>query len=68
MTLCNDRRGRVPLAVASATWMALACLAASLACACWTRQRGAVLFRVHDVAETVRALRMTEALEAGRSG
>lgn len=43
-------------------------LAGSLACACWTRERGAGLFRVHDVAETVRALRMTEALEARRSG
>ena len=37
-------------------------LPASLACACWAVQKGVSIIRVHDVATTVQALRMTEAL------
>jgi dihydropteroate synthase len=36
----------------------------SLACACWCAMEGVHIVRVHDVSETVRALRMTEALMA----
>jgi len=39
-------------------------LAASLACACLAVERGAQIIRAHDVAETLQALRMTEALLA----
>jgi dihydropteroate synthase len=39
-------------------------LAASLACACLAVADGAAIIRAHDVAETVRALRMTEAVLA----
>lgn len=39
-------------------------LPGSLACACWSVVEGAHIVRVHDVLETVRALRMTEALMA----
>jgi len=38
-------------------------LAASLACAVWTVVEGAHVVRVHDVAETVQAVRMAEALK-----
>ena len=37
-------------------------LGASLACAVWAAGSGAGVFRVHDVAETVQALRMREIL------
>jgi dihydropteroate synthase len=37
-------------------------LGASLACALWAAGSGAGMFRVHDVAETVQALRMREIL------
>jgi dihydropteroate synthase len=37
-------------------------LPGSLACACHARMAGAHIFRVHDVAETRQALRMTEAI------
>jgi dihydropteroate synthase len=37
-------------------------LGASVACALWAAGSGAGVFRVHDVAETVQALRMTEIL------
>lgn len=40
-------------------------LAASLACACWAVTAGAHMIRAHDVAETVQAIRMAEALMAG---
>jgi len=40
-------------------------LPAALACACWAIQAGAQIIRTHDVAATVRALRMTEAILAG---
>ena len=39
-------------------------LAASLACAILAVERGAAIIRAHDVAETVQALRMTEAILA----
>lgn len=39
-------------------------LAASLACACWAAAEGAAIIRTHDVADTVQALRMTEAVLA----
>jgi len=39
-------------------------LAASLACACLAVTNGAAIVRTHDVAETVQALRMTEAVLA----
>jgi dihydropteroate synthase len=39
-------------------------LAGSLACAAWAVQAGAQIIRTHDVAETVQALRMTEAILA----
>ena len=39
-------------------------LAASLACACLAVAEGVTIIRTHDVAETVQALRMTEALLA----
>ncbi len=39
-------------------------LPGSLACAAWAVQRGAQILRVHDVAETVQAVRMIEALRA----
>ena len=42
-------------------------LAASLACACLAREAGAQIIRAHDVAETVQALRMTEAILAKRN-
>ncbi|MGN6555861.1 MAG: dihydropteroate synthase, partial [Verrucomicrobiota bacterium] len=37
-------------------------LPASLACACLAIQAGAPMIRTHEVAETVQALRMTEAI------
>lgn len=37
-------------------------LAGSLACACWGRSQGAQIIRVHDVKETLQALRLTEAI------
>jgi len=37
-------------------------LSGSLACACWAREAGVQLFRVHDVAATRQALNMTEAI------
>jgi dihydropteroate synthase len=39
-------------------------LAPGLACACWAVATGAQLIRTHDVAETVQAVRMTEAILA----
>ena len=39
-------------------------LPAALACACWAVEAGVAILRVHDVAETVQALRMTEAIKA----
>jgi dihydropteroate synthase len=39
-------------------------LPASLACACWAVAAGVQLIRAHDVAETVQAVRMTEAILA----
>jgi dihydropteroate synthase len=39
-------------------------LAGSLACACWAVRAGAQIIRTHDVAETVQAMRMTEAIWA----
>jgi dihydropteroate synthase len=39
---------------------------ASLACACLAVEAGAQLIRTHDVAETVQAIRMTEAILARR--
>ena len=42
-------------------------LAGSLACACWAVANGVQIVRVHDVAATRRAVRMTEALrQVGR--
>jgi len=41
-------------------------LPASLACACLAVASGAQIVRTHDVAETVQAVRMTEAVLAGR--
>ena len=41
-------------------------LPASLACACLAVESGAQIIRTHDVAETVQAVRMTEAILAGR--
>ena len=38
-------------------------LAASLACAVWAVQNGVQVLRVHDVAETVQAVRMIEAIQ-----
>jgi len=40
-------------------------LPAGLACTLWAAQRGVRIFRTHDVAETVQALRMWKALAAG---
>lgn len=37
-------------------------LSGSVACALWAAREGALLFRVHDVAPTVQALRMIEAI------
>jgi len=37
-------------------------LPASLACGCWAVQSGVQLIRTHDVAETLQAVRMTEAI------
>jgi len=37
-------------------------LPGSLACACWALAQGVHILRTHDVAETVQAVRMTEAL------
>jgi dihydropteroate synthase len=37
-------------------------LPGSLACACWAVAQGVQILRTHDVAETVQALRLTEAL------
>jgi dihydropteroate synthase len=42
-------------------------LAPALACTVWAAQRGAEIFRTHDVAETVAALRMLEAIQNGQS-
>ena len=42
-------------------------LPGSLACACLGVANGAALLRVHDVAETRAAIRMTEAIMAGRA-
>lgn len=39
-------------------------LPGSLACACWAVQNGVQIIRVHDVAATIQAVRMTEALMA----
>lgn len=39
-------------------------LPGSLACACWAVAAGANILRAHDVAETVQAIRMTEAIRA----
>ncbi|PYI81980.1 MAG: dihydropteroate synthase [Verrucomicrobia bacterium] len=39
-------------------------LPGSLACACWAVAAGAQVIRVHDVAETVQAVRLTEAILA----
>jgi dihydropteroate synthase len=39
-------------------------LPGSLACACWAVQHGVQILRAHDVAATVQAIRMTEALVA----
>lgn len=39
-------------------------LPGSLACACWAVAQGVQLLRTHDVAETVQAVRLTEALLA----
>jgi len=41
-------------------------LPAALACTALAAEAGAVIFRTHDVAETVQALRMTEAIMAAR--
>ena len=41
-------------------------LPASLACAAWSAIEGAHIVRVHDVAETVQAVRMVEALKRNR--
>lgn len=41
-------------------------LPASLACAAWAAIEGAHIVRVHDVAETVQAVRMAEALQRNR--
>jgi len=41
-------------------------LPASLACAAWAAAEGAHIVRVHDVAETVQAVRMAEALSGNR--
>jgi dihydropteroate synthase len=43
-------------------------LPGSLACACWAVMEGVQLLRVHDVAETVQAVRMIEALCVRRHG
>jgi dihydropteroate synthase len=42
-------------------------LPAALACAGWAVEQGVQIIRTHDVAETVQAVRMTEALLAGAS-
>jgi dihydropteroate synthase len=42
-------------------------LPAALACACLAAECGVEIFRVHDVAETLQALRMTEAILGKRS-
>jgi dihydropteroate synthase len=42
-------------------------LAGSLACACWSRMRGAQIIRAHDVKETLQALRVTEAILARKA-
>jgi dihydropteroate synthase len=42
-------------------------LAGSLACATWAVSQGTSIIRTHDVAETVQALRMTEALLQARN-
>lgn len=41
-------------------------LAPALACTLWAAERGVEIFRAHDVAETVAALRMREAIENER--
>jgi len=43
-------------------------LAGSLAAACMARVRGARIFRVHDVAETLDALRVCDAILSGKGG
>jgi dihydropteroate synthase len=45
---------------------AAARLPASLACACLAVEAGVQIIRAHDVAETVQAIRMTEAVLAGK--
>jgi dihydropteroate synthase len=43
-------------------------LAPALACSVWAASRGIEIFRTHDVADTVAALRMFEAIQNERSG
>jgi dihydropteroate synthase len=43
-------------------------LAPALACSVWAAGRGIEIFRTHDVADTVAALRMFEAIQNERSG
>jgi dihydropteroate synthase len=43
-------------------------LAPALACTLWAAERGVEIFRAHDVAETVAALRMREAIQRERNG
>ena len=43
-------------------------LAPALACSVWAASRGVEIFRTHDVAETVAALRMFEAVQNERNG
>ncbi len=42
-------------------------LPGSLACACWAREAGCQIFRVHDVAATRQALRLIEAIMASNN-
>jgi dihydropteroate synthase len=42
-------------------------LAAGVACACWAVEAGVQMVRTHDVAQTVQAIRMTEAILARRT-
>jgi dihydropteroate synthase len=41
-------------------------LPGGLACACWAVERGTAVIRTHDVAATVQAVRMTEAVRGAR--
>jgi dihydropteroate synthase len=41
-------------------------LPAALACSCWAVAAGVQIIRAHDVAETVQAIRMTEAILANQ--